>query len=199
MKKEITTNEYNNLDKTTMSSLKKQMKSLEGSMLSIAEKCYQLREQDENQFYTFAMKELNLSKSTISKFVIAGKISIECGGVVELPNSYSAVYELNKVSDDIESFNEYYVEVNNEELKNGSQRKINKTVNTYLNDAIEDETLEESTGDNELETEVDNAIIENIENLKALITGDIEKLDKKFNKETFSDLKSSINLLFEII
>ena len=201
--KEIATQDaFNNLDKKLCSQLKKQMKTLEGSMLSIAEKCYTLREQDETQFYMFAERELNLSKPTISKFCIAGKISIECGGLVELPNSYSAVYELNKVSYDIETFNQYYIDMNEEELKDGSQRKIAKTVKMYLSDdsinETENETEDKIEKQETEEKEVDG-IRENIENLKRLINSDIETIDKKFNKETFEDLKSAISLLFEMI
>ena len=199
--KEIATQDiFNNLDKKLCTQLKKQMKTLEGSMLSIAEKCYTLREQDETQFYIFAERELNLSKSTISKFCIAGKIAIECGGIVELPNSYSAVYELNKVSYDIESFNQYYIEINEEELKEGSQRKIAKTVKQYLSDDAIEETTEQDTEEQDTEEqETEKVIKENIEILKRLINSDLEIIDKKYNKETFDDLKNEISLLFEMI
>lgn len=154
---------YNNLPKNDLSAFKKQYNSLENTMLSLAEKAYNLKNKDENQFITYCIKEMNISKGTISKFITAGRISVECGQLVELPKKYTAVYELNKVASEITDFNDYFEDTTKSKLKEASVRQLQKSVNAYLSDGIEDtENIDDTEEKDEVITEDGN----NIENNK---------------------------------
>ena len=177
MKKEITSKKpnYELLDGKLRGQLKKAYTSMEKNMLNVAKLCYQLHEQDEMQFNSFVKNELNASKGTISKFIRVGEMIEK--SPVELPDTYTKIYALNPVKEDIENFNEYFIENTDHDISMGSVRELNEYVHFYINDEKEDTTEEssEETIEESIEESSEESIEESIEESTEETTNILEK------------------------
>lgn len=189
------TERFSNLTRKTMSDLKRSYTSCQTNLLKSAVLAYQLKCEDEIQFVDFATNELQISKGTLSKMLSAGKLMIEKPDYIELPKSYVSVYELTKVSEEIESFNSF-VEIEKETtLKELSNRQAHKFVEEYTRriEETEETEVDEST-DTESEKE-DNEIESIFENL--LLLAESAKRNIIDSKMGFAE--NDLNTIIEIL
>lgn len=167
---------FGNLTKKTMTMFKTAYTSCQTNLLKSAMYAYELKEEDEVQFVDFATNELNISKGTLSKMLSAGKLMIEKPDYIELPKSYSTVYEITKVSEDIESFNEFVETEKETALKDLSNRQARNYVDEYIRRNTEESEETEETPTTETEEATDNeteSIFQNLHNLAVSIKENI--------------------------
>ena len=193
------TERFSNLTRKTMSDLKRSYASCQTNLLKSAVLAYQLKCEDEVQFVDFATNELQISKGTLSKMLSAGKLMIEKPDYIELPKSYVSVYELTKVSEEIESFNSFVETEKETTLKDLSNRQAHNFVEEYTkrNEETEETEVDENTN-TETETE-DTEVISVFENLLTLAQSAKFNLDKKDISNTVDDLNKIIEILENMI
>lgn len=192
------TERFSNLTKKTMSDLKRSYASCQTNLLKSAVLAYQLKCEDEVQFVDFATNELQISKGTLSKMLSAGKLMIEKPDYIELPKSYVSVYELTKVSEEIESFNSFVETEKETTLKELSNRQAHNFVEEYTKRNEEEEEIDEST-DTETESETDNEISSVFENLLTLAQSAKFNLGKNDNVNAIDDLNKIIEILENMV
>lgn len=136
MKNEVTVLTINNKE---FDSFKAAYNKVGKSMLECAKKAYKLCEKNKHEFIERCREELpELSKGTISKLCTAGKIASE--SPVALPDSYTCVYALAPVRDQLEEFDSKLKE-DGYNLPEMTQREINDKVDEYM--YIEEPTTSE--------------------------------------------------------
>jgi len=199
---EVSTIKYELLDSTLRGQLKKTYNSIEKNMLKSAELCFKLAQQSEDEFLSFAKNELGMSKGTISKFITAGRIIVN--SPIELPSNYTSVYELHKVSDDIEGFADYYSSVYEEELKVGSQRKIHSAILAYTEDetTTETETETETATETETETETEHDLEDEFREMIKSMYRDIQSLtnnDEVCHYDEFLRLRENVIKIYNTL
>lgn len=161
-------NRYETLDKDLLKKFKTAYTSCQTNLLKSATYAYMLKQTDEVAFVDYAQSELNISRATLSKMLSAGQLMVEKPENIVLPKSYNTVYELTKVSTEIDDFNEF-VEVEKETtLEKLSVRQAHTFVAEYLRTATDDETDEETTDTTDTETVEENEVLNKLENLLEL-------------------------------
>lgn len=187
---------FSNLTRKTMSDLKRSYTSCQTNLLKSAVLAYQLKCEDEVQFVDFATNELQISKGTLSKMLSAGKLMIEKPDYIELPKSYVSVYELTKVSEEIESFNSFVETEKETTLKDLSNRQAHNFVEEYTkrNEETEETEVDEST-DTETEETEDNEILSIFENLLTLA----ESAKRNINDNKMGFAENDLNVIIEIL
>ena len=161
-------NRYETLDKDLLKKFKTAYTSCQTNLLKSATYAYMLKQTDEVAFVDYAQSELNISRATLSKMLSAGQLMVEKPENIVLPKSYNTVYELTKVSTEIDDFNEF-VEVEKETtLEKISVRQAHTFVAEYLRTATDDETDEETTDTTDTETVEENEVLNKLENLLEL-------------------------------
>ena len=136
MSNEVTVLTINNKE---FDSFKNAYNKVGKSMLECAKKAYKLCEKNKHEFIERCREELpELSKGTISKLCTAGKIASE--STIALPDSYTCVYALAPVRDQLEEF-DAKLKKDGYNLPEMSQREINDKVDEYM--YIEEPTTSE--------------------------------------------------------
>lgn len=189
---------FSNLTRKTMSDLKRSYASCQTNLLKSAVLAYQLKCEDELQFVDFATNELQISKGTLSKMLSAGKLMIEKPDYIELPKSYVSVYELTKVSEEIESFNSFVETEKETTLKELSNRQAHKFVEEYTKRNEETEETEETEIDESTNTETeteDNETLSIFENLLNLAQDAKSRIATNYIEMAISDLTLIIEIL----
>lgn len=186
---------FSNLTRKTMSDLKRSYASCQTNLLKSAVLAYQLKCEDEVQFVDFATNELQISKGTLSKMLSAGKLMIEKPDYIELPKSYVSVYELTKVSEEIESFNSFVETEKETTLKDLSNRQAHNFVEEYTRrneETVETEVDESTNTDSEKE---DNEIESIFENLLSLA----ESAKRNIIDSKMGFAENDLNTIIEIL
>lgn len=171
---------FSNLTKKTMSDLKRSYASCQTNLLKSAVLAYQLKCEDEVQFVDFATNELQISKGTLSKMLSAGKLVTEKPEHIELPKSYVTIYELTKVSEEIESFNSFVETEKETTLKELSNRQAHNFVDEYTrrNEETDETEIDESTNTNsEIEDNEISSVFENLLSLAKSVQSNITDID----------------------
>lgn len=186
---------FSNLTRKTMSDLKRSYSSCQTNLLKSAVLAYQLKCEDEVQFVDFATNELQISKGTLSKMLSAGKLMIEKPDYIELPKSYVSVYELTKVSEEIESFNSFVETEKGTTMKDLSNRQAHNFVEEYTRrneETVETEVDESTNTDSEKE---DNEIESIFENLLSLA----ESAKRNIIDSKMGFAENDLNTIIEIL
>ena len=92
---------------------------------------YQLKRESERLFYEYATTELNISRTTLTKMLAAGKLMIEKPESIQLPKAYSTVYELTKISHDLEGFNDFCNDDKKVKMEDLSNRQAHQFIQEY--------------------------------------------------------------------
>ena len=92
---------------------------------------YQLKQESERLFYEFATNELNISRTTLTKMLAAGKLMIEKPESIRLPKAYSTVYELTRISHDLEGFNDFCIDDKKVKMEDLSNRQAHQFIQEY--------------------------------------------------------------------
>lgn len=92
---------------------------------------YQLKQESERLFYEFATNELNISRTTLTKMLAAGKLMIEKPESIQLPKAYSTVYELTRISHDLEGFNDFCIDDKKVKMEDLSNRQAHQFIQEY--------------------------------------------------------------------
>lgn len=92
---------------------------------------YQLKQESERLFYEYATTELNISRTTLTKMLAAGKLMIEKPESIQLPKAYSTVYELTKISHDLEGFNDFCIDDKKVKMEDLSNRQAHQFIQEY--------------------------------------------------------------------
>ena len=187
---------FSNLTRKTMIDLKRSYANCQTNLLKSAVFAYQLKCEDEVQFVDFATNELQISKGTLSKMLSAGKLMIEKPDYIKLPKSYVSVYELTKVSEEIESFNSFVETEKETTLKDLSNRQAHNFVEEYKkrNEETEETEVDEST-DTETEEVGDNETLSIFENLLNLAQDAKSRIATNNIEIAVSDLTLIIEIL----
>ena len=146
------------LDHEKCDNLKALLRITEKNMLRIAELCYLLKKENEPEFYKFVNNELNMSKGTVSKFLTVGTMICNLDRN-NLPDTYTKIYALAPVKEQMKSFAEYAQE-NEVDIKNATVKKLNETVHDYLYDGKEPETKKTITRNVDSDVFDDSFIVE---------------------------------------
>lgn len=187
---------FSNLTRKTMSDLKRSYASCQTNLLKSAVLAYQLKCEDEVQFIDFATNELQISRGTLSKMLLAGKLMIEKPDYIELPKSYVSVYEITKVSEEIESFNSFVETEKETTLKELSNRQAHNFVEEYTkrNEETEETEVDEITN-TETEEVGDNETLSIFENLLNLAQDAKSRIATNNIEMAVSDLTLIIEIL----
>lgn len=186
---------FSNLTKETMTKFKTAYTSCQTNLLKSAVYAYELKEEDEVQFVDFATNELNISKGTLSKMLSAGKLMVEKPDYIELPKSYSTVYEITKVSEDIESFNEFVETEKETTLKDLSNRQAHNYVDEYIKRNTEESEETEEATTTETEEASDNETLSIFENLLTLA----ESAKRNISDSKMGFAENDLNTIIEIL
>ena len=175
---ETTTTEVMTLNNREFDAFKNAYNKVGKSMLECAKKAYKLCEKNKKEFIARCKEELpELSKGTISKLCMAGKIASE--STIELPDSYTTVYALAPVREQLEEFNEKLIE-DGLHLPEMSQRAIEDKVDEYL-------YIEEPTSKADPDEEVDEDEIDDEESFRAETSDDEDEDPVIFNLESVAN------------
>lgn len=134
--------------------------------ITMAHLAYKLINQNEMEFRKLC-EYLEISRSKMSKLVTVGRIVEEITDIA-LPKSFSAIYELKSVVENIDDFNEYLKD-NHMYLSNMSRREVIDWVYQYNND---DDEEDDPNGTQDVEVaddfilEVSNSFIEDVVDAK---------------------------------
>lgn len=203
---ETTTTEVMTLNNREFDAFKNAYNKVGKSMLECAKKAYKLCEKNKKEFIARCKEELpELSKGTISKLCMAGKIASE--STIELPDSYTTVYALAPVREQLEEFNDKLIE-DGLYLPEMSQRAIEDKVDEYLyieepTSTTNDDVEEDDTDDEESfraetfddEDEVDDPVIFNIEaiaNAIEFLSNHIDDFTKKEIAQELTDFAEDL-------
>jgi len=93
---------------------------------------YQLKQESERLFYEYATTELNISRTTLTKMLAAGKLMIEKPESIQLPKAYSTVYELTKISHDLEGFNDFCIDDKKVKMEDLSNRQARQFIQEFI-------------------------------------------------------------------
>ena len=165
-------------------------------MLKSATYAYMLKQADEVAFVDYAQSELNISRATLSKMLSAGQLMVEKPEHIALPKSYNTVYELTKVSTEIDDFNEFVETSKETTLDKLSVRQAHTFVNEYLRLTPDEDTDEETTDTTDAETVEENEVLNKFENLLELAKTARTQYNTKGEKETAN---ATMDLLIEIL
>lgn len=91
--------------------------------------------ENNSQFRTDLMNKYGVNKSAASKMITAGEIITKTDHI--LPSSYSNVYELAPVKEDIDNFCMFVSDHSEKTIETMTQKEIRAAVNSYI---IKDET-----------------------------------------------------------
>ena len=91
--------------------------------------------ENDSQFRTDLMNKYGVNKSAASKMITAGEIITKTDHI--LPSSYSNVYELAPVKEDIDNFCMFVSDHSEKTIETMTQKEIRAAVNSYI---IKDET-----------------------------------------------------------
>lgn len=127
------------ITKTEFNNFKKAYTSAGKAMYKVCMQAYELCEKDEKGFKKMCAEEMNLPAHTITKLKVAGEIAHNAD--FALPESYSNIYELSPVREQLDEFGEYINE-NDIDLSKESQTNTRKIVKEYLNSGEEEEEEE---------------------------------------------------------
>lgn len=191
------TERYATLDKELLKKFKTAYTSCQTNLLKSATYAYILKQSDEVAFVDYAQSELNISKGTLSKMLSAGQLMVEKPDEIALPKSYNTVYELTKVSTEIEDFNEFVESEKETTLDKLSVRQAHTFVAEYLRTATdEDETDDETADTTDTEPIEENEVLNKFENLLELAKTARTQYNTKGEKETAN---ATMDLLIEIL
>ena len=147
------------INKTEFNKFKTAYNSAGKAMYKVCVMAYDLCEKDEKGFKKMCADEMNLPAHTITKLKVAGEIAHNAN--FALPESYSNIYELSPVREQLDEFGDY-IEENEIDLSKESQANTRKIVKDYLTgdeEVTEEEVTEEETDEeNETENEYKNNI-----------------------------------------
>lgn len=177
------------------------------SMLECAKKAYKLCEKNKHEFIERCKEELpELSKGTISKLCMAGKIATE--SPVALPDSYTSVYALAPVRDQLEEFDAKLKE-DGYNLPEMSQREINDKVDEYMYmeepttsepEEVDDEPEEENDDEPEvIDVEEESAEITNLRCVCNSMSELADKIDSFTKAEIADELRDYVEDINNII
>lgn len=191
------TERYSTLDKELLKKFKTAYTSCQTNLLKSATYAYMLKQADEVAFVDYAQSELNISRATLSKMLSAGQLMVEKPDAITLPKSYNTVYELTKVSTEIEDFNEFIETSKETTLDKLSVRQAHTFVNEYLRlTPTDEETDDETTDTTDTETVEENEVLNKFENLLELAKTARTQYNTKGEKETAN---ATMDLLIEIL
>ena len=188
---------YETLDKDLLKKFKTAYTSCQTNLLKSATYAYMLKQADEVAFVDYAQSELNISRATLSKMLSAGQLMVEKPDAIALPKSYNTVYELTKVSTEIEDFNDFVETEKETTLDKLSVRQAHIFVNEYLRTATaDDETDDETTDTTDTETADEDDVLNKFENLLELAKTAKSQYNTKGEKATAN---ATMDLLIEIL
>lgn len=190
------TERYATLDKELLKKFKTAYTSCQTNLLKSATYAYMLKQTDEVAFVDYAQSELNISRATLSKMLSAGQLMVEKPNEIALPKSYNTVYELTKVSTEIEDFNEFVESEKETTLDKLSVRQAHSFVAEYLRTATNDETDDETTDTTDTETTEEDEVSNKFENLLELVKTAKTQYNTKGEKETAN---ATMDLIIEIL
>jgi len=156
----------NELNETWVKTFKDINNHVNSCNITMAHLAYKLINQNEMEFRKLC-EYLEISRSKMSKLVTVGRIVEEITDIA-LPKSFSAIYELKSVIENIKDFNEYLKD-NNMYLSNMSRREVIDWVYQYNNDEDEED---DPNGTQDVEVaddfilEVSNSFIEDVVDAK---------------------------------
>lgn len=190
------TERYATLDKELLKKFKTAYTSCQTNLLKSATYAYMLKQTDEVAFVDYAQSELNISRATLSKMLSAGQLMVEKPEAIVLPKSYNTVYELTKVSTEIEDFNEFVESEKETTLDKLSVRQAHTFVAEYLRTTTDDETDDETTDTTDTETTDEDEVTNKFENLLELVKTAKSQYNTKGEKETAN---ATMDLIIEIL
>lgn len=94
------------------------------------EQAYLCDTEDSVQFRKDIMMEFGVNKGTVSKMITAGEIINT--STFELPPTYSNIYELAPVKEDLDNFSMYVAQHEEKCLPKMNQKELREAVNTFL-------------------------------------------------------------------
>ena len=148
---------------------------------------YQLKQESERLFYEYATTELNISRTTLTKMLAAGKLMIEKPDSIQLPKAYSTVYELTKISHDLEGFNDFCVDDKKVKMEDLSNRQAHQFIQEYekkySGQDDEDEADQEPEQEDLESDDSDEAIISKLECFNDFCNTGIKIMCKYLNKD----------------
>ena len=149
---------------------------------------YQLKQESERLFYEFATNELNISRTTLTKMLAAGKLMIEKPESIQLPKAYSTVYELTRISHDLEGFNDFCIDDKKVKMEDLSNRQAHQFIQEYEKKYSghdeEKEVDQDPEQDDQVEEDHDEeAIISKLECFNDFCNGGIKIMCKYLNKD----------------
>ena len=148
---------------------------------------YQLKQESERLFYEYATTELNISRTTLTKMLAAGKLMIEKPESIQLPKAYSTVYELTKISHDLEGFNDFCTDDKKVKLEDLSNRQAHQFIQEYekkySGHEEEKEADQDPEQDDPSEDDSDEEIISKIECFNDFCNVGIKIMCKYLNKD----------------
>ena len=139
---EVETNEIVTINKTEFNKFKTAYNSAGKAMYKVCVMAYDLCEKDEKGFKKMCADEMNLPAHTITKLKVAGEIAHNAK--FALPESYSNIYELSPVREQLDEFGEY-IEENEIDLSKEGQTNTRKIVKDYLTEGEEETEETEET------------------------------------------------------
>ena len=189
-------NRYETLDKDLLKKFKTAYTSCQTNLLKSATYAYMLKQTDEVAFVDYAQSELNISRATLSKMLSAGQLMVEKPDEIALPKSYNTVYELTKVSTEIEDFNEFVESEKETTLDKLSVRQAHSFVAEYLRTATDDETDDETTDTTDTETTEEDEISNKFENILELAKTAKELYNSNSN---FAEANKTMDMLISVL
>lgn len=148
---------------------------------------YQLKQESERLFYEYATTELNISRTTLTKMLAAGKLMIEKPETIQLPKAYSTVYELTKISHDLEGFNDFCKDDKNVKMEDLSNRQAHQFIQEYEKKYSghdeEKEVDQDPEQDDPSEDDSDEEIISKLECFNDFCNVGIKIMCKYLNKD----------------
>ena len=125
----------NELDEKIVIDFKSVCKDINNNNLLLSCYAYTLINQNEKKFKELC-EEMEISKAKMSKLVTVGRILEEVD--LPLPKSYSAIYELKTVAENINDFNDYLIK-NNVVMSEMSRRDVIEWSYKYMTGDEEDD------------------------------------------------------------
>lgn len=203
MSNEVTVLTINNKE---FDSFKNAYNKVGKSMLECAKKAYKLCEKNKHEFIERCREELpELSKGTISKLCTAGKIASE--STIALPDSYTCVYALAPVRDQLEEFDAKLKE-DGYNLPEMSQREINDKVDEYMYieepttkepEEVDDEPEETDEEPEVIDVEEEPAEVTNLRCVCDSMTELADKVDSFTKAEIAEEIRDYVEDILNII
>ena len=203
MSNEVTVLTINNKE---FDSFKNAYNKVGKSMLECAKKAYKLCEKNKHEFIERCREELpELSKGTISKLCTAGKIASE--STIALPDSYTCVYALAPVRDQLEEF-DAKLKKDGYNLPEMSQREINDKVDEYMYieepttsepEEVDDEPEEVDEESEIVDVEEEPAEVTNLRCVCDSMTDLADKIDSFTKAEIADEIRDYVEDILNII